>query len=74
MAGKLHTYVGDMDNHYLQLAVYLMEEDVAKLDGPKPNFTFEYGRPKKPHGWQPMTNAELVRMMEKYRQDRAVRP
>ncbi len=74
LAGKVHTYVGDMDNHYLQLAVYLMEEEVAKLDGPTPNFTFEYGRPKKPHGWQPMTNAELVKMMEKYRQDRAIRP
>ena len=74
MTGKLHTYVGDMDRHHLQLAVHLMEEDVAKLDGPTPNFTFEYGRPKKPHGWQPMTNAELVKTMEKYRQDRVVRP
>ena len=63
-----------MDRHHLQLAVHLMEEDVAKLDGPTPNFTFEYGRPKKPHGWQPMTNAELVKTMEKYRQDRVVRP
>ena len=60
LAGKVHTYVGDMDNHYLQLAVYLMEEETAKLDGPKANFTFEYGRPKKPHGWQPFTNAELI--------------
>ena len=25
--------------------------------------TFEYGRPKKGHGWQPMTTAELVKMM-----------
>ena len=74
LAGKVHTYVGDMDNHYLQLAVYLMEEEVAKLDGPKANFTFEYGRPKKPHGWQPFTNAELVRMIEKFRQERRVQP
>ncbi len=63
LAGKLHVYVGDMDNHYLNLAVYLMEEESAQLDDPKANFTFEYGRPMKPHGWQPFTNAELVRMM-----------
>jgi len=25
---------------------------------------FEYGRPMKPHGWQPFTNAELVPMMD----------
>ena len=74
LAGKVHTYVGDMDNHYLQLAVYLMEEEAAKLDGPKANFTFEYGRPKKPHGWQPMTNAELIKMMEGFRQQRRVQP
>ena len=74
LTGKVHTYVGDMDNHYLQLAVYLMEEESAKLDGPKANFTFEYGRPKKPHGWQPFTNAELVKMIEKFRQERRVQP
>ncbi|MBK8059822.1 MAG: hypothetical protein IT358_10130 [Gemmatimonadaceae bacterium] len=74
LTGKVHTYVGDMDNHYLQLAVYLMEEETAKLDGPKANFTFEYGRPKKPHGWQPFTNAELIRMVEKFRQERRVQP
>ncbi len=74
LAGKVHTYVGDMDNHYLQLAVYLMEEETAKLEGPRADFTFEYGRPKKPHGWQPFTNAELVRMMDAFRQRRQIRP
>jgi hypothetical protein len=74
LAGKVHVYTGDMDNHYLQLAVYLMEEETAKLTGPRADFTYEFGRPKKPHGWQPFTNAELVRMMERYRQERAVRP
>jgi hypothetical protein len=74
LAGKVHVYTGDMDNHYLQLAVYLMEEEAAKLSGPSANFTFECGRPKKPHGWQPFTNAELVRMIEKFRQERRVQP
>jgi hypothetical protein len=74
LAGKVHVYMGDMDNHYLQLATYLMEEEVAKLSDPAPAFTFEYGRPKKPHGWQPFTNAELVRMIDAFRQARQVRP
>jgi hypothetical protein len=28
----------------------------------------------KPHGWQPMTNAEMVRMMEQFRRTRSVTP
>ncbi len=70
LTGRLHVYVGDMDNYYLNLGVYLMEQETAKLDNPKANFTFEYGRPMKPHGWQPFTNAELVRMMDAFRQAR----
>jgi hypothetical protein len=60
LKGKLHIYVGDMDDFYLNLAVYLME-DYLKTTGA--NAVFEYGRPMKGHGWQPMTNAELVKMM-----------
>jgi hypothetical protein len=67
LSGKLHVYVGDMDNHYLNLAVYLMEEESATLTNPPANFTFGYGRPMKPHGWQPFTNAELVKMMDAFR-------
>jgi hypothetical protein len=67
LTGKMHVYVGDMDNYYLNLATYRMEDAAATLTKPRANFTFEYGRPMKPHGWQPMTNAELVRMMAKFR-------
>ena len=74
LAGKMHVYVGDMDNYYLNLAVYRMEEAADKLENPKADFTFEYGRPMKPHGWQPMTNAEMIRMMDKFRAAHAVRP
>ena len=60
LKGKLHLYVGDMDNFYLNLAVYLFEDYLKTTDS---DATFEYGRPKKGHGWQPMTNADLVKMM-----------
>jgi Putative esterase len=63
LAGKVHVYVGDMDNYYLDLAVYLLEDAMTALDHPKADATFEYGRPMKGHGWQPMSNADLVRMM-----------
>lgn len=58
--GKIHVYTGDMDNYYLNLAVYKMEETMKRLGA---RAVFEYGRPMKPHGWQPFTNAEMVRMM-----------
>ncbi len=64
LAGKIHIYVGDMDNYYLNLAVYRMEEALRSMTNPKADAVFEYGRPMKPHGWQPFTNAELVRLMD----------
>jgi len=74
LAGKMHVYVGDMDNYYLNLGVYLMEQETKKLANPPANFTFEYGRPMKPHGWQPFTNAELIRIMDSFRRGRATVP
>jgi len=63
LAGKIHVYCGDMDNYYLNLAVYHLEEFLKAADNPKADPVFEYGRPMKPHGWQPFTNADLIRMM-----------
>lgn len=63
LTGKIHVYCGDMDNYYLNLATYLFEDFLKAADNPKSEAVFEYGRPMKPHGWQPFTNAELVRMM-----------
>ncbi len=34
LQGKLHIYVGDMDNYYLNNAVYLMEDFLKKADPP----------------------------------------
>ena len=66
LAGKIHIYVGDMDNYYLNLAVYRMQDFLGEVKNPPANATFEYGRPMKGHGWQPMTNADLVKMMYDY--------
>ena len=63
LSGKLHLYCGDMDNFYLNLGVYLFAQFLQKVDGRDTEGAFEFGRPLKGHGWQPMTNAALVRQM-----------
>jgi len=63
LVGKLHIYCGDMDDYYLNLAVYMLEDFLKKTKDPYYAGSFEYGRPIKGHGWHPMTNAEMVRMM-----------
>ena len=63
LRGKLHLYCGDMDNFYLNLGVYLFAQFLQKAGSQDTEETVEFGRPLKGHGWQPMTNAELVRQM-----------
>lgn len=65
-AGKIHVWVGDMDSYYLNLAVYDLQGVLEQMKDPPANATFDYGRPEKPHGWQPMTNADLLRMMAEF--------
>ncbi len=63
LAGKIHVYVGDMDNYYLNLAVYLLEDALKSQKNPPCDCDFQYGRPMKGHGWQPTSSANLVRWM-----------
>lgn len=63
LVGKLHLYCGDMDNYFLNLAVYKLEEFLSATTAPAYGGSFDYGRPLKQHGWQPMSNADLIRMM-----------
>jgi len=62
LKGQIHIYVGDMDTFYLNVAVYQLEQFLIHAT-PAYGGVIEYGRPLKPHGWQPFTNAELIRMM-----------
>jgi len=43
LAGKIHIYVGDMDNYYLNNAVYTAEDMIKQLDNPKCNCEVDYG-------------------------------
>ena len=69
LVGKLHVAVGDMDNYFLNLGVYRFETflESTKESGKGPYYagTIDYGRPLKPHGWQPWSNQELLQIMKK---------
>ncbi|MCC7134454.1 MAG: hypothetical protein IT352_17485, partial [Gemmatimonadales bacterium] len=63
LVGKLHVFTGDMDQFYLAPSVYLLEEFLESTTAPYYAGEFGYGRPMKGHGWQPWTNADLIRIM-----------
>ena len=66
LVGKLHLYCGDMDNYYLNLAVYLLEDFLKSTHNPNYAGSFEYGRPMKGHGWMPMSLEELAKIMAEH--------
>jgi Putative esterase len=63
LSGKLHFIAGEMDNFYLNLAVYLFEEFTKKATNPKSDATFRYGRPLKGHSWHATNFADMLREM-----------
>jgi pimeloyl-ACP methyl ester carboxylesterase len=69
LTGKLHFYAGEMDHFYRNRGVHDFE-DILKTTQPS-NYgaTFEYASGK--GDWQPMTNAELVKMMAEHIIDNA---
>jgi hypothetical protein len=63
LVGKIHIFCGDMDNYYLNLAVYLLQDFLTNTNSPFYAGTFQYGRPMKGHGWQPTANFDLIKTM-----------
>lgn len=63
IAGKLRFIAGEMDNFYLNLAVYQFEEFTTKTVNPKSDAIFEYGRPMKGHSWHTTNFADMMRQM-----------
>lgn len=66
LAGKLHLASGDMDDFYLNLAVYRFEDFLKATANPRSDAAFAYGRPKKGHSWHEVTWAALVRRMAEH--------
>ena len=63
IVGKLHFLAGDMDDFYLNLAVYQFEDFLKGTSNPHYEAEFTYGRPMKGHAWHAFTWAEMVRRM-----------
>jgi hypothetical protein len=53
LKGMLHLLCGDMDNYYLNEAVYELEDFLEKTENPYYSGFFKYGRPREGHGWTP---------------------
>ena len=66
LVGKLHIFCGDMDNFYLNLAVYRLQDFLDGATNPPSGAAFQYGRPMKGHGWTPLNQAELIQTMANY--------
>lgn len=66
ITGKLHFFNGDMDNFYLDLAVYRFQDFLKSTQNPHYEAEFSFGRPMKGHNWHQSTWAELLRQMAAY--------
>jgi hypothetical protein len=66
LEGKLNFFAGEMDNFYLNLAVYLFEDFLRSTSTPEYPIRFEYGRPKKGHNWHAFTWAQMLREMAEH--------
>lgn len=60
LVGKLHIYTGDMDTHYLDNAVRLLENFLEKTKDPYYAGVIKYGD-RKPHCWGP-GRTELIKL------------
>ena len=63
LVDKVRVDVGDMDNYYLNLAVYDLQAFFDSSTGPHVVADFRYGRPEKGHGWYHTTAGGMLREM-----------
>jgi hypothetical protein len=63
LVGKLHFFAGDMDNFYLNVAVYDFQDFLQSTTNPHYEGDFTFGRPMKGHSWHSFTWNEMVRKM-----------
>lgn len=66
LVGKLNFFAGEMDNFYLNLAVYDFEAMLKATSNPHYAGRFEYGRPKQGHSWHHKDFSEMIREMAEH--------
>ena len=65
--GKMHIWVGEADDYFLNNGVHLFDDFISKAE-PKFNGSIIYSRTGR-HGWMPKTNAEIMKeMMQRFEQ------
>jgi hypothetical protein len=69
--GKLHFFVPDMDDFYLNVPMYRFEEFLRNTSDPHYPGEWVYGRPMKGHSWHDHTWAEMVRRMARHIRENA---
>ncbi|WP_157994577.1 alpha/beta hydrolase-fold protein [Peristeroidobacter agariperforans] len=63
LIGKLNFFSGEMDNFYLNLAVYDFQAMLQATQQPHYPGRFEYGRPKQGHNWHLTNFTDMIREM-----------
>jgi hypothetical protein len=68
LVGKLHFICGDMDNFYLNQALYKLEDFLESTTEPYYNGSFTWARPNKRHCWTPWGRnfEEFLNIVYKY--------
>lgn len=66
LIGKLNFFNGDMDNFYLNLAVYRFQDFLKNTKDPHYEGRFEFGRPMKGHNWHLTDWAGMLREMAEH--------
>lgn len=61
LVGKLHFSAGDMDDYWLNLAVYKFQDFLKTTANPHYEGDFVYGRPMKGHSWHYAPWADFIR-------------
>lgn len=74
LEGKLNVFCADMDDYYLNLGVYGLEDFLENTSNPYYRGSFTYGRPLDGHVWHPMARNELIRTMAAHMARRGQRP
>ncbi len=66
LKGKLHLTAAESDGFYSNLAVHLFDEFMRGASNPHIDAEVQYGPAGSHHGWQPTSNAALVRTMARH--------
>jgi hypothetical protein len=66
LMGKLNFFSGEMDNFYLNLAVYDYQAMLKETSNPHYEARFEFGRPKQGHSWHLTDFSQMIREMAEH--------